>query len=51
MAQEARVTQPSDMRNSLLYFKPVPEGYVFRAPNPWIFGPADQARCKVRNGT
>ncbi len=21
-----------------LYFKPVAEGYVFRAPNPWVFG-------------
>ena len=41
MAQEAHVTQPSDVRNSLLYFKWVPEGFVFRAPNPWIFGAAD----------
>lgn len=21
-------------------FKPVPEGYIYRAPNPWLFGPA-----------
>ena len=36
------MTQSSDARrNSLLYFKRVPEGFVFRAPNPWIFGPAD----------
>jgi len=33
--------QSNDLRNSFLFFKPVPEGYVFRAPNPWIFGPAD----------
>ena len=41
MAQEAHVTQSSDMRSNLLYFKRVPEGFVFRAPNPWIFGAAD----------
>ena len=35
------MTQSSDARSSLLYFKRVPEGFVFRAPNPWIFGPAD----------
>src|SRR5438045_8109341 len=41
MAQEAHVTQSSDARNSLLYFKRVPEGFVIRAPNPRIFGAAD----------
>src|SRR5258705_10775537 len=41
MAQEAHVTQSSETLNSIIFFKPVPEGYVFRAPNPWIFGPAD----------
>lgn len=35
------MTQPSDMPNSILFFKPVPEGYLFRAPNPWIFGAGD----------
>ena len=35
------MTQSSDMRNSFLFFKQVPEGYVFRAPNPRIFGPSD----------
>jgi tetratricopeptide (TPR) repeat protein len=35
------VTQSNDLRNSFLFFKQVPEGYVFRAPNPWIFGHAD----------
>ena len=35
------MTQSSDARSNLLYFKRVPEGFVFRAPNPWIFGPAD----------
>lgn len=35
------MTQSSDMRNSVLFFKQVPEGYVFRAPNPWLFGRAD----------
>ncbi len=35
------MTQSSDVRSNLLYFKRVPEGFVFRAPNPWIFGAAD----------
>lgn len=31
----------SDIENSSLLFKQVPDGYVFRAPNPRIFGRAD----------
>lgn len=27
----------TDSREAI-WFKPVPEGYVFRAPNPWVFG-------------
>ncbi len=37
MAQVAGVAQPTDVRGNFLFFKPVPGGYVFRAPTPWIF--------------
>src|SRR5579862_5791535 len=33
----------SETRNQVeaILFKPVPGGFVYRAPNPWIFGRAD----------
>ncbi len=33
----------SEARNQIeaVHFKPVPSGFVFRAPNPWLFGTAD----------
>jgi hypothetical protein len=47
-------TTMTDNREAL-WFKPVPEGYVFRAPNPWVFGRGcfflvDEAQKKLLAG-